>query len=77
MLRLTQPLSESNPYRLKVNGWIEGPNHHNGMSSGGNNGVVVEALEVLPRRLTPVTEPTNYMKLSKKITRQSRRFSKL
>ena len=50
-LCLAQPFGEPTPYRLKVNGWIVGPNHSKGVGSGGNNGVVVEALEALPRRL--------------------------
>ena len=51
MLHLAHPFGESGPYRLKVNGWVVGPDHRKGISNGGNNGVMVEALEVLPRRL--------------------------
>ena len=40
------------------------------MSAGGEQ-------EAAWRAAVPVTEPTNYMKLSKKIIRLSRRFSKL
>ena len=53
VLRLAHPFDESSPFRLKVNGWVVGPDHRKGMSNGGNNGVAVEALEVLPRRLAP------------------------
>ena len=56
MLQRACPSGESNPYRLKVNGWIVGPNHRKGVSSGGNNGIAVEALEVLPRRLAPLDD---------------------
>ena len=50
-LCFAQSFGEPTPYRLKVSGWIVGPNHSKGVGSGGNNGVVVEALEALPRRL--------------------------
>ena len=56
MLRLAHPFAESSPYRLKVNGWIVGPNHRQGMSNGSNNGIAVEALEVLPHRLAPLDD---------------------
>ena len=39
------------PYRLKVSGWILGPNHSKNVGRGGGNGVVVEALKAFPRRL--------------------------
>ena len=55
-LCLAQPFGESNPDRLKVNGWIVGPNHHKGVSSGGCNGIAVEALEVLPCCLAPLDD---------------------
>jgi len=41
-----------------------------------NSTITVVAIEI-DGLVAVVTEPTNYMKLSKKITRQSRRFSKL
>ena len=52
-LRLAQPFGKSVPYRLKVNGWVVGPNHRKGVSSDGNNGI---AVEVLPRRLAPLDD---------------------
>ena len=52
-LHLAQPFGESCSYRLKVSGWIVGPNHNKGVGSGGNNGVAVETLEALPRHLAP------------------------
>ena len=56
MLHHLCPSGESGPYRLKVNGWVVGPDHLKGVSNGGNNGIVVEALEVLPRRLAPLDD---------------------
>jgi hypothetical protein len=50
-LRFAQSFGEPAPYRLKVSGWIVGPNHSKGVSSGGNNCVTVEAFEAIPRRL--------------------------
>ena len=47
VLYLAHPFGESSPYRLKVSGWIVGPNHSKGMGSGRNNGVMVEAPEAL------------------------------
>ena len=55
-LRLAQPFGEPAPYRLKVSGWIVGPNHRKGVGNGGHNGVAVEALEILPRRLAPLDD---------------------
>ena len=55
-LRLAPPFGESGPYHLKANRLIVGPNHCKGVSNGGHNGITVEALEVLPCRLTPVDE---------------------
>ena len=60
MLRLAYPSGESGPYRLKVNGWVVGPDHLKGMSNGGNNGVVVEALEVLPCHLAPLDDSAEH-----------------
>ena len=56
MLRLPHSSGESGPYRLKVNGWVVAPNHRKGVSNNGNNGVVVEALEVLPHCLAPLDD---------------------
>ena len=55
-LRIAQSFGEPTPYRLKVDGWVMGPNHRKGMSSDGHNSVVVEALEVLPCCLAPVDD---------------------
>ena len=55
-LRLTQPFGESSPYRLKVNGWVVRLDHRKGVTNSGNNGIAVEALEVLPRRLAPLND---------------------
>ena len=35
---------------------IVGPDHRKGKSNGSNNGVAVESLEVLPRRLAPLND---------------------
>ena len=51
-LHLAQSFCEPAPYRLKVSGWIVGPNHSKGVGSGGNNDVAVESLEALPCRFT-------------------------
>ena len=56
MLHLACPSGESSPYRLKVNGWVVGPNHRKGVSNSGYDGIVVEAFEVLPRRLAPIDD---------------------
>ena len=50
-LRFAQSLGVPAPYRLKVSGWIVGPNHSKGVGSGRDNGITVEALEALPHRL--------------------------
>ena len=56
MLRRTCSSSESGSYRLKVNGRVMGPDHRQGVCNGGDDGVVVEAVEVLPRRLAPLDD---------------------
>ena len=56
MLHCACPVGKSNTYRLKVNGWVVGPDHRKGMSNGGNNGVAVEALEVLPHCFAPLDD---------------------
>ena len=56
MLHRARPSGESGPYRLKVNGWVVGPDHRKGMSNGGSGGIAVEALEVLPHRLEPLDD---------------------
>ena len=56
VLCLAHPFGDSSPYRLKVNGWIVGPNHRKGVSNGGNNDIAVEALEILPRRFAPLDD---------------------
>ena len=55
-LRIAQSFDEPTPYRLKVDGWVMGPNNYEDMSSDGHNGVTVENLEVLPRFLTPLDD---------------------
>ena len=51
-----RPSGESSPYRLKVNGWVVGPDHRKGMCNGGDGGITVEAFEVLPHHLAPVDD---------------------
>ena len=41
---------------MKVNGRVMGPDHRKGVSNGGDDGIAVEAFEVLPRRLTPIDD---------------------
>ena len=53
---IAQSFGEPTPYRLKVDGWVMGPNNYEDMSSDGHNGVAVENLEVLPRCLTPLDD---------------------
>ena len=55
-LCFAQSFGEPAPYRLKVSGWIVGLNHSKGVGSGDNNGIVVEALEALPRCLAPFND---------------------
>ena len=56
MLHRTCPSGEFGPYRLKVNGWVVGPDHRKGVCNGGDSGITVEAFEVLPRRLAPIND---------------------
>ena len=56
MLHRLRPSGKSSPYCLKVNGWVVGPDHRKGMSNGSNNGIMVEALVVRPRRLAFVND---------------------
>ena len=56
MLHLAHPFGESGPYRLKVNGRTVGPNHRKEVSNGGNNGITVEALEVLLHHFAPLDD---------------------
>ena len=41
---------------MKVNDRIVGPDHHKGVYNGRDDVVVVEALEVLLRRLAPIND---------------------
>ena len=56
MLHRAHPSGKSNPYCLKVNGWVVEPDDRKGVSNGGNDGIVVEALEVLPCLLAPLND---------------------
>ena len=53
MLQLAHPFGKSSPYHLEVNGRVVGLDHRKGMSNDGNSGIMIEAFEVLPRRLAP------------------------
>ena len=44
-LRMAQSFGEPTPYRLKVDGWVMGPNNHEDMSSDGHNGVALKILK--------------------------------
>ena len=54
--RVVQSFGEPTPYRLKVDGWVMGPNNREDMSSDGHNGVAIEDLEILPRYLAPLDD---------------------
>ena len=41
---------------MKVNGRVMGPDHRKGVSNGGDDGIVVETLEVLPHRLASIDD---------------------
>ena len=55
-LCLAHPFGESGPYCLMVNRFLVGPNHRKGVSNGGNNGIAVEALEILPCHFAPLDD---------------------
>ena len=56
LLHRTSASSKSGPYRSEINGRVMRPDYRQGMGHGGHSGVMVEAFEVLPRRLTPVDD---------------------
>ena len=55
-LHIAQPFGEPAPYSLNVDGWVMGPNNSKDMSSDGQYGVTVEALEVLPPCFAPLDD---------------------
>ena len=52
----TRPSGKSGPYRSKIDGRVVRPDHRQGMCHDEDSGIVVEALEVLPRRVAPVDD---------------------
>ena len=55
-LRIAQSFGEPTPYRLKIDGWVMGPNNHEDMGSNSHNGITIEDLEVLPCCLAPLDD---------------------